>query len=451
LYRDAIPEKWKFENRFTKEQFTLTTTLWFNIPSKKLDFSFNDTRDIKEKIDNFNTDFNEKFNWNWYYGIDRWINELATLTIVKWKNDTYSVNWKQIQKPDFAKIEVYKLKDEKATWEIEKCDWTIRQVNIIDNISYFTDQENLFEKIETSTIDLTQAKLINWKIILNWDKNTYLKLKELSAQRRIFELYSHNKIDKDIEFEASKKQLFIKLKDNKYTPIYWFTEEQKQDSNLKKNIESKLKNYLEDLNLKNLFEDTETIEKINHLRDAITANIVWIIKFLQNEYSWKIYLENLETKVPEIEIFSERKWWKWKYTEIEKKMIDVHFYQSNTDISRRLEWALYRKFQENWLVPSNLKQTIFLKDDFKQYQFGIINFVKVKWTSSTCPYCGKQTNNKEDLKEHIKNQECNLKTNLSKEELKKCIYKNLYNSHFQINYDSVASYTIAKYGKNNLF
>jgi len=365
LYRDKLLERenWKKETRFNKEQFTLSTTLGLNIPSKRLEFRFDKTNTIKEKVEFFNEKFNKEFKWEWNYWIDRWINELATLSIIKWKDETYTYNWKTIQKPEFARIKVYKLKDENVTWEVEKYDWTKKEVKVIDNISYFTGQENLFESFETWVIDLTQAKLINWKIILNWDKNTYMKLKLLSAKRRIFELFANWKIT-ELKFERWKNILFFLDKDNYYYPIYWFTEEQKQNKSLIDEIEKKLNNYFKYIQKNNLFEDNETIEKINHLRDAITANIVWIINFLQKQFPWKIFLENLDKTLLQREKFSYKKWNDGELTQIEEKMIDWHFQQSNTDISRRLEWWFYRKFQEDWLVPSNLKQTIFLKDDF---------------------------------------------------------------------------------------
>jgi len=46
------------------------------------------------------------------------------------------------------------------------------------------------------------------------------------------------------------------------------------------------------------------------------------------------------------------------------KYINEHFKQSNEDISRRLEWSLYRKFKESGVVPPKIQQSIFLRDDF---------------------------------------------------------------------------------------
>lgn len=68
-------------------------------------------------------------------------------------------------------------------------------------------------------------------------------------------------------------------------------------------------------------------------------------------------------------------------------MIEGHFDQSNQDISRRLEWSLYRKFQETGLVPPEIKKSIFLRDEFGAKQFGTIEFVRIGNTSKNCPYC----------------------------------------------------------------
>jgi len=67
--------------------------------------------------------------------------------------------------------------------------------------------------------------------------------------------------------------------------------------------------------------------------------------------------------------------------------IEKHFAQSNQDISRRLEWALYRKFQTGGLVPPEIKQTILIRDEFNEKQFGIVRFVKIGNTSKNCPRC----------------------------------------------------------------
>lgn len=56
------------------------------------------------------------------------------------------------------------------------------------NLSYFLEREDIFERQTlTSCMDLSCAKLIKDRIIMNGDIQTYLRLKELSAKRKIFE------------------------------------------------------------------------------------------------------------------------------------------------------------------------------------------------------------------------------------------------------------------------
>ena len=78
-----------------------------------------------------------------------------------------------------------------------------------------------------------------------------------------------------------------------------------------------------------------SIEKINHLRDALVANMVGVIMYLQQDYPGIIILEDLD---------------------MEK--IEEHFKQLNINISRRLEFALYRKFQSLGKAPPHLKDLI---------------------------------------------------------------------------------------------
>jgi len=132
-----------------------------------------------------------------------------------------------------------------------------------------------------------------------------------------------------------------------------------------------LQNYLNNLRNGNLAKENISIEKINHLRDAITANMVGIIAylFLFKKYQGIINLENL---------------------------IETHFSQNNENIERRLEWSLYKKFQKFGLVPPQLRQTVFLRKENNQLnQIGIIHFVSKKNTSACCPRCWQYCANEE--------------------------------------------------------
>ena len=390
FYREALDKRTKFENRYSEERFTLATTITLNATNKKSDLAFKTTQDIKDHIDEFNENYN--VGGEWIYGIDRGLKELATLNVVKFSCDKNEFG---VYEPkEFAKIEVWKIKDlNKSKVFIQEDGYEVLRI-IGNNPSYFfTDDgfpdSKFFKKEEVSSIDLTQAKLIKGHIILNGDSKTYLKLKELSAKRRIFELFSTSRIDKDSKFSFGKTIVISGIK-FRY-PIYWLTEEQKNNQEQKKQLEKLLKEYLQELDKKNKFEDIKKIEKINHLRDAITANMVGIIAHLQKEKKGFIALENLDTKKSEMEKRLNNDGEKDKDLETGRmvSMIDEHFDQSNQDISRRLEWALYRKFANTGDVPLQIKQSIILRDDFEVDQMGVIKFVKVGGTSSNCPNCEK--------------------------------------------------------------
>jgi hypothetical protein len=451
-----IPKKLSdFRNRRIENQLTLVTNFSLHSNGKFENLAFLETKDLGENIKKFNEklerDILQSYSINdlWHYWIDRWINELATLSITKFLS---TKNEKWVNNFEFAKIKCFKLKDEydkildikigeywNTKYEFKKSDyikdWYARNFEVVKNISYFLDRKEIFEEITTWIIDLTQAKLIWDKIVLNWDKLTCLKLKELSAKRRIFELFSAWKICKDSELSFYEKVIYLVDKDNNINYIYWFTEEIKRDPRLKEKIQTILKNYLNSLSKFNEFEDIETILKINHLRDAITSNMVWIIHFLMIKewYFWKISLENLDEYKEQKEQVKN-----WEKTWDIEKMIDSHFYQSNTDISRRLEWSLYRKFQETWFVPPEIKQSVFLKDNFWVYKFWIIEFVEVAWTSAICPYCNVNFWNKEWLKNHHKEENDCWFLKLSWE-------YDVFRDEGKINYDKVAAFTISKF------
>ncbi len=450
FYREEIKEKSNkgktnkgIENRYSKERFTVVTTITLNAMAEKMDMAFKTTDELKKKLDNFNEKFNQEFEGDWVYGIDRGIKELATLHIVKFGNakNKFGVS----QPKEFAEIPVYRLKDENVLLQ-DKDGNVIKNIHkkerkVINNISEVLKEgvrpsKELFEKDTLASIDLTQAKLIKGHIILKGDQKTYLKLKELSAKRRIFELFASEKIDKKSKFSFGKT-IIISGKKSRY-PIYWLTEQQKSNHMQQQLLEKILNNYLQELDEKNKFFDEETILKINHLRDAITANMVGIIFYLQNTLEMKGYigLENMDIKKAELEkrLKENREKDKDLETGKESKMIDEHFDQSNEDISRRFEWALYRKFANTSEVPPQIKESILLREEFATNQFGIIKFVKIEGTSSNCPNCGEKsgkTNN---------NFVCKYKNSCTfdSREKRTLLEQNLNNS------DEVAAYNVAK-------
>ena len=459
-----IDEK-KQKNRFSKEHFRVAFTLTQNGGEKELNTTFVNEKDLKEKINKFNEEvignFMEKYeqkNNLWYFGIDRGNKELATLGVVKWTQEEYEAtleNGKVVHfsKPDFPEIEVFKMKNKNATKEkINDAKGTKITVKIADNPSFFMENEgeieHYFSKKTVAFIDLTTAKLIKNKIFLDGDTKTYLNLKKANAKRKLFDVFSQIDENANIEFcdehhEAwnievgkEKKNIFqnafvVKLKkENSYQILCYFLPEQEKILP-KIEMQNILQEYLEVLKKDPTMQEN-TIQQINNLRDAITANMIGIISFLHEKYPAIINLENLH----------------------KDKDIQRHFSSSNENIARRLEWALYRKFQKKNLVPPNLKQTIFLKEEVNGEEilnhFGIIHFVKTEETSANCPYCGEKSNSKKrkELKweEHsfvCTNEKCNFDTK-----------KNRKNPLQEIsNSDEVASYNISQKNgvKNNLY
>lgn len=449
LYRDEIQGKSNrgktnkgIENRFSAPRYTLATSITINPATQKTRLEFKKVEDIEKHILDFNKSFNKEFSGEWVYGIDRGLNELATLNIVKFAKEKNEFQKSQPEK--FAKIPVYKLKDENEFLKKEDgSDWLNakgEKRKIIDNISMVLEGgkepcEKLFERDEVSSIDLTQAKLIKGYIILNGDQKTYLKLKELSAKRRIFELFSTPKIDVNALIKITKEKIHIYCNDG-VREIYNWKDFEKKNQNHKNKIKKELNYYLGTPDKNNKFEDVETIEKINHLRDAITANMIGVIAYLQKEYRGYIALENMDIQKNEKKDIIVNGRFSDEETGNEIKMIDDHFSRSNQDISRRLEWSLFRKFANTGEVPPEIKESILLRDEFSVYQFGILKFVKIGGTSSNCPQCEEYSG--KSGTDFI----CKFENNctFSTKNNETLLEKNLNNA------DEVAAYNVAKNG-----
>ncbi len=458
----------KFKHRKKQEQLTIGLTLALNAGNKYEDLAFAKPEDLCEKINGFNAKFNSEkdFKTAWKYGIDRGQTELATLCLAQFNldQDIYEANDKKVVKSKLASIECYTLKD--YNYQILFDDGKQREKThqrAIDNLSYFIDDKykSLFDIKPTSCLDLTTAKVIKGKIVINGDVRTYLKLKKVSAKRKLYELYGKGQVDSTAKLEWSKykfeykngkesKQhhpegvLNINIGANREDPetaIYHYCNKYK-DIISEKCIEKDLNRYLDELKSQDE-RHTPSILQINHLRNALTANIVGVISYLYKTYPGFILLEDLE---------------KGKTKE-------------NDNIYNRLEVALYNKFQSLSLVPPHVKDIIQLREDVRKQQkdnkesirssqIGAIVFVDEFNTSKNCPYCEEKQTHKEKNDEKFKQkrfrcQSCGFDTYAFKteEEREKDytpeVKPSFYNEKFEFlkdinDPDKVAAYNIAK-------
>lgn len=403
FYRKAqSQEQKKQNNRFSKDHFRVSFTITQNAAQRELNTIFAEKKDLIDKITTFNQEvigeFIEKNAENLhYFGIDRGNQELATLGVVKWSKEEYEATLstgtvQRFSKPFFPEISVYQIKDQNSTKKIIiDAKGKEIEVKISVNPSYFmNDEEEItkyFKQKTASFIDLTTAKVIKGRIILDGDTSTYLNLKKANAKRRLFEVFPKIDPNSNVEFfenieilswdrkrkewvNKEYRKVFIAKMDDNNKPNYqilcfYHPNQEKILSN--NSMEVILQEYLEMLRTDSNRQEI-SIDEINHLRDAIAANMVGIIALLFKQFPSIINMENLH----------------------QENDIQRHFTSNNENIARRLEWALYRKFQKEGRVPPNLKQTIFLKDSKENLlnQFGIIHFIPTKDTSADCPYCG---------------------------------------------------------------
>ena len=374
LWRKKLDNKLRFfdpqlgsSNRFSQDQYTLKTTFTLNASSRTMDISFHQFKDVKEKIEHFNKKFyqNTKKEGLFYYGMDRGKIRQTVLCITKEdpSND---------KKISFAPIEVLKLKEK---YYDEKWDGKHQTVK---NLSYVMQENSLFEKKKTATIDLTTAKLIHGKIVENGDIMSYLKFKEIDAKRVLFE-HKSNLARQQIFTSKDNTTLHVKIHNRgkeEFIPIYYFNTNFKNIVSLEK-IKNNLETYL------NRIEDNpnqEMIYKINHLHSAMANNTIGILAFLHRQNPGLMILETNQQRTTE-------------------------------SIAKSLEWALYKKFQTECLVPPRLGAVDLL---LKQVQsLGLIYFIDPHQTSKKCPKCNNITSSDDNKKQgyfQCTNSNCNFDT-----------------------------------------
>lgn len=448
-------------NRKKQEEYILSLSISENNDKPKFDMAFAEKEKIKMNIENFNKELNKKMEQNpynfYYYGIDRGNEELLTLGIFKFENQNISFTHPSTKeqgsykKPIPVDLEIWELPENKLLKQVpyETKNGT-KYTEAYKNISY-ADKEGLLEKnMVQSCLDITRAKMIGNKLVINGDVATLMNLKLENAKRKIIEeinLLIKTKTNKKgikmakIEHKQKSKkkaehlELNITLEDGNTTafPLYWL------DSTFEKNkiqpeLETILKEILESISKQGYVSVNVPIVKINHLRDAICANAVGIITHLQQKYFGFLFFEDLE---------------------IEKK--NEHFSQNNTNLGSRIEFALLRKFQTLGFTPPNYKMVMSMQSKKEINQLGLITYIKTEGTSSNCPHCGQKIDEmtkKENKWEHHQFRCCNNGSSCgfntySQEEVSK------NNLNFQADKkgldflntsDDVASYNIAKRG-----
>ena len=407
------------KNRYLNPQFTLVTTFNLNSLSPDYKLSFKELVEQKEIIENFNNYF-DMSKFHYAMGIDTNDIELAVLSIVQKKDEIIIPQ----------KISVYEILDvyfEKQGYIYDNVKGSIlkkKPYKIIESPQLFLNEnlykkkfkednfnemfQKLFRQKEVNAIDLTKAKLINGKIVINADIITRLNLYKLNAKRKIYK-----SLIKNPALKLEEDNFILKLDGkNIYSSNIEFNCIQPYSE-----VKSEIINYFNE----QYKDEARTEEKINQYRRALVANMVGIINYLYQQFNAIISIEDLS------------------YSNIENKRKNIEY-----NITRPLEWAIIKKMQTNGLIPPikeylNLKE----KDNNIIKQFGILRFVSENETSTTCPNCGEKAykNNKDEPYRNDKNNKIFY--------CEKCKYHNKENNFniydFHSN-DEIAAYNIAKKG-----
>ena len=403
-------------NRYLRPHYTLALTMCENANSQKINYAFKSTEDKGLEIKAFNGEINRIICQDFALGIDAGSIELATLSVVERKNNLLLPGLFEV-----CRI-VYSQRDYEKEGYLE--DGTPKQYKLILNPSYFLNRDLyiktffkkndetpfedkiddfektknfLFEKVTVTSIDLTTAKLISGVIVTNGDYKTFENLRMLHAQRIINQVLRKDLTAcLDPKRGEKAKDCFIKLKSKVYDGIIYHWRGNHGVVTSFENVEKNLNNifneykafytnpneYLSSHKGKALFDEARLDDNINNTRRSMVANMVGVIKFVYDHFKEKyghghICMENFDPITYE----SHRK-------------------EFEGDVLRPLEIALYKKFQNECIVPpigELLKQRSYTTKDKDGFtQFGIIKFVDKEGTSSTCPKCGKKAYKNDD-------------------------------------------------------
>jgi hypothetical protein len=411
------------KNRRLKSQFLLSTTITLLAHEKNADLHFKKTDEIQTFINSYNQEFNKKIKPFdiYYYGLDRGQKELLTLGLFKFSENEKVSFTKQdgtvgeYSKPKFIPLDVYQIREGQYLTKNKKGRLAYK------SIDQFIDDEKVIEKLPVnSCLDLSCAKLVKGKIIQNGDVATYLELKRVSALRKIYENTTRGQFKTDrIGFNKDKGCLFLDIENrgklennNLYFYDNRFAEILSLDSIIKE-----LQDYYNEVKNKQNIEFI-SIDKINHLRDALCANAVGILAHLQKTHFGVIVFEGLDAR---------------------HKNKETTEFAGN--LASRIERKILQKLETLSLIPPQHRQIIDLQNSKQIKQTGAVLYIEEKGTSANCPHC--ETANPDKSEKWLAhNYKCkNSNCNFDASEISK--RKDLIGLD---NSDSVATYNIAKRG-----
>ena len=354
-------------NRKSKERYLLTTSMTHKSDKAYIDSWFIEDTARKENIINFNTVYNQDKQFDYLYGLDKWTKELVTLWVFKkWNGNIETVNlWEEVS--------IYKITEK--GFQKNK---TVTNKNGETKIRYLRDNPSLFmEYIDDNLIfekqniisclwDFSSAKVIKWHIILNGDQATLKNLYLTDVKRKLYEKKSTGEMTSEtIWYDQIENVFYYEYINRENVERFPFESLKTIDYLItKEEIEKELKDFLEDV-----AKDNISIQRINNLRNAICANIVWVIMKIQESYPGYIVRE-----------------WLGDDTQHKQK-------KTNTYLWNLINEKIYNKLFLSIDVPPILKKfrsETNITTLEQVIQHGKVMYVNKDNTSSKCPLCNKK-------------------------------------------------------------
>lgn len=365
------------KNRYDQDRYICHLNLSDDVTKPPSISSFVPKNKQTEMWDEFNIEYN-KNKLSYSYGIDVGTAELITMWL-------YHIGENGFTACDMSAIEVYEITPAwlQLSKEVDTKDRNhnhIKHTHILaKNPSYFIKNKRVdlndaryfikkdFSQNPYLLSKLDHAKVIDGKIFLNGDMQTHHNYILANAKHNLRKRIRHYKLEWEIDRkfldDIGLYKIYITndLSQPKLIGLssHYYTEEDV------KYMIQELKTYRDQIQN----EKEISIVKINHLRESLVANIVWIVSLLQQYYPWYIVFESKDI---------------WDTYEKTNKIDNTELYLKNI-----LQEKLIQKFVWLWEMPTMSKsiREQLHKSQIDQYQqYGRFIFVDES-ISLLCPKC----------------------------------------------------------------